>query len=94
MIEELRAQIDAVRNKLALAQQAGLSHDTDLHRGRLADLMDIAARHAIDIDATSRTPGGTRLGPARGEPASGTNRFTDALAGADVHLHADLTILE
>jgi len=81
MIEELRAQIDAVRNKLALAQQAGLSHDTDLHRARLADLMDIAARHAIDIDATSRTPRGTRRGAGGGEPASGTNGAPTPLPG-------------
>ena len=73
MIEELRAQIDAIRNKLALAEHAGLSYETNLHRARLADLMDIAARHAIDLTAPGRTPGGIRLGPAGGEPASGTN---------------------
>ena len=63
MIEELRAQIDAVRDKLALAEQAGLSYEAILHRARLADLMDIAARHAIDPTAPSRTPGCTRLHP-------------------------------
>jgi hypothetical protein len=89
VIEELRAQIDAVRDKLALAEQAGLSYEAILHRARLADLMDIASRHAIDLTAPGKTPAGTRLGPAgagiRHEPV------TDALAGADVHSHADLT---
>jgi hypothetical protein len=61
MIEELHAQIHAVRDKLALAEQTGLSYDANLHRARLADLMDIAARHAIDLTAPGRTPGGTRL---------------------------------
>ena len=81
MIEELRAQINAVRNKLALAQQAGLSHETDLHRARLADLMDIAARHAIDIDRAGQNARRTRLGPAGGEPASGTNGSPTPLPG-------------
>ena len=81
MIEELRAQIDAVRDKLALAEQAGLSYETNLHRARLADLMDIAARHAIDLTAPGRTPGGTRQGPAGAEPASGTNRSPKPLPG-------------
>jgi hypothetical protein len=74
VIEELRAQIDAVRDKLALAEQAGLSYEAILHRARLADLIDIALRHAIDLTAPGKTPGGTRLGPAGGERASGTNR--------------------
>ena len=81
MIEELRAQIDAVREKLALADRAGLSYEANLNRARLADLMDIAARHGIDIAAPGRTPGGTRQGPAGAEPASGTNRSPMPLPG-------------
>ena len=81
MIEELRAQIDAVREKLALAEQAGLSYEANLNRARLADLMDIAARHAIDLTAPGRTPAGATLGPARGEPASGTNGSPTPLPG-------------
>jgi hypothetical protein len=46
--------------------------------------MDIAARHAIDLTAPGRTPGGTRLRPVEGEPASGTNR-SPTLLRADVH---------
>jgi hypothetical protein len=82
MIEELRAQIDAIRNRLALAEQAGLSYETNLHRARLADLMDIAARHAIDLTAPGRTPGGTRPGPAEGEPASGISGSPTPLPGS------------
>jgi hypothetical protein len=81
MIEELHAQIGAIRDKLVLAEQAGLSYEANLHRARLADLMDIAARHAIDLTAPDNTPGGTRLGPAAGEPASGTNRSPTPLPG-------------
>ena len=81
MIEELRAQIDAIRNKLALAEKAGLSYETNLHRARLADLMDIAARHAIDLTTSGRTPGGTRPGPAEAEPASGANGAPTPLPG-------------
>jgi hypothetical protein len=81
VIEELHAQIDAVRDKLALAEQAGLSYEANLHRARLADLMDIAARHAIDLTTPGRTPGGTRLRPVGGESASGTNRSPTPLPG-------------
>lgn len=51
MIEELYAQIDAVRHDLGRAEQAGLAYEAHLHRARLADLTDIAARHGIDLTA-------------------------------------------
>jgi hypothetical protein len=74
VIKELRAQIDATRNKLALAEQAGLAYEANLHRARLADLMDIVARHAIDLTPPGSMPGSGRQGPAGGEPASDTNQ--------------------
>ena len=36
VIEELHAQIDAVRDKLALAEQAGLSYEANLHRAAIS----------------------------------------------------------
>ena len=74
MIEELRAQVDAVRHKLALAEQAGLLDEAHVHRARLADLRDIAARHAIDL--TAAHPGGVE-----GDPESGPNPITAPCAG-------------
>jgi hypothetical protein len=50
VIRELRTQINMVQKNLALANQAGLGYEADLHRARLQDLMDIAAR--VDIDVT------------------------------------------
>ena len=51
MIGELHTQIVTCQHSLALAQQAGLSYEAHLHRARLEDLMDMAARHGIDVSA-------------------------------------------
>lgn len=51
MIKELRTQIETVQRNLAIANQAGLPYESHLHHARLADLMDIAARHEIDVSA-------------------------------------------
>jgi hypothetical protein len=49
VIEELHAQIDAVRHELELAEQGGLTYEAGLRRARLADLLQIAARHGITV---------------------------------------------
>ena len=86
MIQELHAQIDAVRDKLALAQRAGNPYEANLYRARLADLMDIAARHGIDLTAPAPTVGrhpqglGRRRPGARQEPGHRDARRDDVLA--------------
>jgi len=81
VIEELRVQVDAVRHKLALAEQAGLLDEAHLHRARLADLRDIAARHAIDLTAAGRPCGAVHPGGVEGDPESGPNPITEPCAG-------------
>ena len=49
MIEELHAQIDAVLHEVELAEQGGLTYVAGLRRARLADLLEIAARHGIAL---------------------------------------------
>ena len=49
MIGELHTQIATCQHNLALAQQAGLTYEAHLHRARLEDLRDLAARHGIDV---------------------------------------------
>lgn len=44
MIGELRTQIEATQHNLRLATQADLPYEACLHRARLADLLDRAAR--------------------------------------------------
>jgi hypothetical protein len=51
VIGELHTQIVTCQHNLALAQQAGLPYEVHLHRARLEDLMDMAARHGIDVSA-------------------------------------------
>jgi hypothetical protein len=51
VIGELHTQIVTCQHNLALAQAAGLPYETHLHRARLEDLMDMAARHGIDVSA-------------------------------------------
>lgn len=51
MIEELRVQIGTAQRNLALAHKAGLPYEETLHRARLDDLIDLAARHDVDITA-------------------------------------------
>ena len=46
---ELRTQIKTVQRNLALAAEAGLPYEVYLHRARLEDLMDRAARRGIDV---------------------------------------------
>ncbi len=49
MIGELHTQIVTCQHNLALAEQAGLPYEAHLHRARLEDLKDLAARHGIDV---------------------------------------------
>jgi hypothetical protein len=51
MIGELHTQIETVQHNLLLASEAGLPYEAHLHRARLQDLMDIAARHNVDVTA-------------------------------------------
>ncbi len=47
MIEELRTQITAVQREMVLEGPDGQSYGAHLHR--LEDLIDMAARHGIDV---------------------------------------------
>ena len=49
VIGELRAQIEMAQRGLVLAEQAGLSYEAYLHRARVQDLLEMAARHGIDV---------------------------------------------
>lgn len=51
MIGELRAQMEMTQHNLVLAETAGLPYEAHLHRARLEDLMEMAARHGIDVTA-------------------------------------------
>ncbi len=51
MIGELRAQMEMTQHNLVLAERAGLPYEAYLHRARLEDLMEMAARHGIDVTA-------------------------------------------
>ena len=51
MVVELHTQIEAAQHNLVLATGAGLPYEAHLHRARLKDLMDSAARHGIDVTA-------------------------------------------
>jgi len=79
VIQELHAQIDAVRDKLALAQRAGNPYEANLYRARLADLMDIAARHGIDLTAPARQTGGIHEARAQVAPEAATSRVSEPL---------------
>ncbi len=59
MTEKLRTQIKTAQRHLVLASEAGLPYEVYLHRARLEDLMDMAARRGIDVAtwvAGSRLP--------------------------------------
>lgn len=60
MIEELHTQIEAVQRELVNASQADQTYQISRHRARLEDLIDIAARHGIEVsqwvDPTLLTP--------------------------------------
>lgn len=49
VIKELRTQIVAAQRNITIADQAGLPYESSVHHARLEDLMDIAARHEIDV---------------------------------------------
>jgi hypothetical protein len=49
VIGELRTQIETIQQNLVLASEAGLPYEAHLHRARLQDLMNTAARHSIDV---------------------------------------------
>lgn len=51
MIEELQVQITATQERLAAAIEADQQHEAARHRARLADLVDLAARHGVDVHA-------------------------------------------
>ena len=51
MIEELREQITATQERLVAAMEADQPHEVARHRARLEDLIDMAARHGVDVHA-------------------------------------------
>ena len=51
VIEELHAQITATQERLAAAIEADDPHEVARHRARLRDLIDMAARHGVDVHA-------------------------------------------
>lgn len=51
MIEELHTQIEAVQRELLRADRAGRLREASLYRARLEDLIDMAARHGVDVSA-------------------------------------------
>jgi hypothetical protein len=67
VIGELRVQIETAQRGLVLAEQADLPYEAHLHRARVQDLLEIAARHGID--ATGWVSGS--LPTTGGDPAEG-----------------------
>ena len=65
VIDELRAQIETAQRGLVLAEQADLPYEAHLHRARVHDLLEMAARHGID--ATGRVADRSLL-PAAARP--------------------------
>ena len=51
VIEELHAQITATQERLAAAIEADDPYEVARRRARLRDLIDMAARHGVDVDA-------------------------------------------
>ena len=51
VIEELHAQITATQQRLAAAIEADDPYEVARHRARLQDLIDMAARHGVDVHA-------------------------------------------
>ena len=49
MLEELQQQITSTQEQLAAALAAGETYDVARHRARLQDLIDLAARHGVDV---------------------------------------------
>ena len=52
VIEELHAQITATQERLAAAIEADDPYEVARHRARLQDLIDMAARHGVDVHAS------------------------------------------
>lgn len=63
VIGELHTQIVTSQHNLDLAQRADLPHEAHRHRARLADLVDIATRHGIDVTRWIDDPHGSAAGP-------------------------------
>jgi hypothetical protein len=51
VIEELRVQITATQERLAAAIEADQQYEAARHSARLEDLIDMAARHGVDVQA-------------------------------------------
>jgi hypothetical protein len=51
VIEELKVQITATQERLAAAIEEDQQYEAARHRARLKDLIDMAARHGIDVHA-------------------------------------------
>lgn len=51
MLEELRIQITATQERLVAAVEDDQPYEAARHRARLEDLIEIAARHDIDVSA-------------------------------------------
>jgi hypothetical protein len=51
VIEELHGQITATQERLAAAIEADQQYEAARHRARLKDLIDMGARHGIDVRA-------------------------------------------
>jgi hypothetical protein len=51
VIEELHVQITATQERLVAAIQADNPYEIARHRARLQDLVDMAARHGVDVHA-------------------------------------------
>jgi hypothetical protein len=51
VIEELQVQITATQERLAAAVENGQQYEATQHRARLEDLIDMAARHGVDVHA-------------------------------------------
>jgi len=49
VLEELQQQITSTQEQLAAALEAGETFDVARHRARLQDLIDLAARHGVDV---------------------------------------------
>jgi hypothetical protein len=69
VIGTVRLQINTIQNNLILAERGGLSHEADLQRARLHNLVGVAA--LLDIDVTGVTAG---LDCSRPRPMAGSVR--------------------
>jgi len=49
VLEELQQQITSTQEQLVAALEADETHDVARHRARLQDLIDLAARHGVDV---------------------------------------------